>query len=83
MDDRLLAKVRDELDRLRSEKATARFLEHRSFVIELAREYNRQERITRRSLVKELTRKQLLLGEQIAARLEASRAERDNGVVRS
>ena len=83
MDNGLLAKVQDELDRLRVEKAHSEFMAHRSYIIDLAKEYNRQERIRRRTLVREFTRKQLLLGEQIVKRLEARRTLGDDGVVRS
>ena len=83
MDYGLLAKVQDELDRLRAEKELSEYMAHRSYIIDLAREYNRQERISRRRLVAEFTRKQLLLGEQIVRRLEARRTLGDDGVVRS
>ena len=81
MDNGLLAKVQDELDRLRVEKAHSEFMAHRSYIIDLAKEYNRQERIRRRTLVREFTRKQLLIGERIIRELEASRTIRDDGVV--
>ena len=82
MDNGLLAQVEDELHRLRNEKRWAELLEHRRFIIQLARNMRREQIVSRRRLVREFTRKQLLLGEQIVKRLEASRTIGDDGVVR-
>jgi hypothetical protein len=70
MDARLVAKVAEELARLQAEKAHAEFIAHRSFIIELAKEFHRQERITRRRTVRQFTYKQTLLGERIIRDLE-------------
>lgn len=73
MDYGLLAKVEDELHRLRNEKRWAAMLEHRRFIIQLAREMRRQERYTRRRVVREFTRKQTLIGERILRELEETK----------
>jgi hypothetical protein len=70
MDARLVAKVAAELAQLQAEKAHSEFIAHRSFIIELAKEYHRQERITRRRTVRQFTYKQKLLGERIIRELE-------------
>ena len=79
MDNGLLAKVRDELDRLRVEKELSEFMAHRTYIIDLAREYHRQERILRRSLVREFTRKQLIIGERILRELEEAKQHTRRG----
>jgi hypothetical protein len=70
MDYRLLAKVGAELAQLQAEKAHAEFIAHRSFITELAKEFHRQERITRRRTVREFTYKQSIIAERIIRELE-------------
>lgn len=73
MDYGLLAQVEDELHRLRNEKRWAELLEHRRFIIQLAREMRHQERVSRRRVVREFTRKQTLIGERILRELEETK----------
>lgn len=70
MDHGLLAQVEDELHRLKNEKRWAELLEHRRFIIQLARQMRHEQRITRRRLVKDFTRKQMIVGERILRDLE-------------
>jgi hypothetical protein len=70
MDYGLLAKVEDELHRLRNEMRWAAMLEHRRFIIQLARQMRHQERVSRRRVVREFTRKQTLIGERILRDIE-------------
>jgi hypothetical protein len=79
MDYRLLAKVGAELAQLQAEKAHSEFIAHRSFIIELAKEFNRQERITRRRTVRQFTYKQTLLGERIIRELEETERGQQRG----
>jgi hypothetical protein len=79
MDYRLLAKVAAELAQLQAEKAHAEFIAHRSFIIELAKEFHRQERITRRRTVRQFTYKQTLLGERIIRELEETERGQQRG----
>jgi hypothetical protein len=79
MDYRLLAKVGAELAQLQAEKAAAEFMAHRSFITELAREFHRQERITRRRTVRQFTYKQKLLGERIIRELEETERGQQRG----
>lgn len=69
MDTRLLMQVADELHRLRNEKRYAELLEHRKFIIQLAREMRYSERVTRRRIVRNFTRKQTAIGERILSEL--------------
>ena len=48
MDARLIAKVADELARLQAEKAHSELIAHRSFIIELAKEFRREDSVSRR-----------------------------------
>lgn len=73
MDARLIAKVADELARLQAEKSHAELIAHRSFVIELAKEFNREERVSRRRIVRNFTYKQLLVAERIMRELEETK----------
>lgn len=57
--------VADELHRLRNEKRYAELLEHRRFIIQLAREMRYSEKVARRRVVKDFTRKQTHIGERI------------------
>ena len=70
MDHGLLAQVEDELHRLRNEKRWAELLDHRRFIIQLAREMRHQQRVSRRRVVREFTRKQTLIGERILRDIE-------------
>ena len=70
MDYGLLAQVEDELHRLRNEKRWAELLEHRRFIIQLAREMRQEQRVSRRRVVREFTRKQTLIGERILRDIE-------------
>jgi hypothetical protein len=79
MDARLIAKVAEELARLQAEKAAAEFMAHRSFIIELAKEFHRQEQITRRRTVRQFTYKQKLLGERIIRELEETERGKQRG----
>jgi hypothetical protein len=73
MDYGLLAQVEDELHRLRNEKRWAELLEHRRFIIQLARQMRHQERVSRRRVVREFTRKQTLIGERILRDIEETK----------
>lgn len=70
MDHGLLAQVEDELHRLRNEKRWAELLEHRRFIIQLARQMRHEQRVSRRRVVREFTRKQTLIGERILRDIE-------------
>lgn len=70
MDYGLLAKVEDELHRLRNEMRWAAMLEHRRFIIQLARQMRHEQRVSRRRVVREFTRKQTLIGERILRDIE-------------
>ena len=48
MDHGLLAKVQDELARLQAEKAHAELIAHRSFIIDLAKRFRREDSLARR-----------------------------------
>lgn len=73
MDARLIAKVADELARLQAEKAHAELVAHRTFVIQLAKEFRREERVSRRRVVRNFTYKQLLVAERIMRELEETK----------
>jgi hypothetical protein len=79
MDNGLLAQVEDELHRLRNEKRWAELLEHRRFIIQLARQMRAETRITRRRLVRDFTRKQLIIGERIIRELEETKRHSRGG----
>jgi hypothetical protein len=79
MDNGLLAQVEDELHRLRNEKRWAELLEHRRFIIQLARQMRAETRITRRRVVRDFTRKQLIIGERILRELEETKRHTRGG----
>lgn len=66
--------VQAELDLMRAEKELADYWTHRSHIVKLAKEVAQEERITRRRLVRDLTRKQMALGERILRDLAARKA---------
>ena len=73
VDVRLLGKVADELARLQEEKALSEFMAHRSFIVQLAKAYHAEERVTRRRTVREFTYKQSILAERIIRELEETK----------
>jgi hypothetical protein len=73
VDARLIGKVADELARLQAEKAHAELIAHRTFVIQLAKEFQREERVSRRRVVRNFTYKQLLVAERIMRELEETK----------
>lgn len=51
MDARLVAKVAEELARLQAEKAHSELIAHRTFIIELAKQFRHEDEVTRRRSV--------------------------------
>jgi hypothetical protein len=76
VDHGLIAKVQGELVRLQTEKAHSELIAHRTFIIQLAKEFRREESVSRRRSMREFEKQYHLAARKVLYEIaEAERAQ--------